>query len=183
MDKGYEKERFESLSIKGSVAKKFRRFSKAMSESQSMTLLLMIEFFANHGISPNESLGPKMQTLENLIKKRINGVISIIKDIEKNQTKPTNAMLFSLFEEKAKEEVPMLVEKKFMDPILITEDEELTYYRDHYYKMKKELNGFKFEVRKFMNKISLEKRTLGKDYFKLNTTKKDFEKFKNENNI
>ncbi len=183
MDKGYEKERFETFKIKTSVAIKFRRFSKNMSQSQSLTLMLMIEFFENNGISPNKSLGPKMQTMENLIKKRINGVISIIKDIEKNQTKPTNAMLLSLFEEKVKEEVPMLVEKKFMDPTLITEDEELTYYRDHYYKMKKEHNEFRFEVRKFVNKISLEKRTLGKDYFKLNTNKKDFQKFKNENNI
>ncbi len=39
-----------------------------------------------------------MQTLESLIKKRINGVIGILKDIEKTQTKPTAAILMALME-------------------------------------------------------------------------------------
>ena len=63
-----------------------------------MTLLLMMEFFEKNGISPEESLGPHVQTLEALIKKRINALIAIIKDIEKNQTKPTLAILQSLIE-------------------------------------------------------------------------------------
>lgn len=74
MDKGYEKEGFVTFKIKASVAIKFRRFCKKVSESQSMTLLLMLEFFEENGISPHESIGPQMQTLESLIKKRINGV-------------------------------------------------------------------------------------------------------------
>jgi hypothetical protein len=112
MDKGYEKERFESISIKSSVVKKFRRFCKTMSQSQSMTLQLMLDFFENNGISPKESIGPQMQTLESLIKKRINGVIAIVKDIEKHQTKPTVAMLQALFEQASPENKSLLVEKK-----------------------------------------------------------------------
>ncbi|HCE55586.1 MAG TPA: hypothetical protein DER05_11585 [Lutibacter sp.] len=112
MDKGYEKERFESLKIKASVAKKFRRFCKKMSQSQSMTLQLMLDFFEKNGVSPNESIGPQMQTLENLIKKRINGVIAIVKDIEKNQTKPTVAMMQSLFEQAPEKHNTLILEKK-----------------------------------------------------------------------
>lgn len=117
MDKGYEKERFEMLGIKVSVAVKFRKFCKKMSQSQSMTLLLMLEFFEENGISPAESMGPNMETLEKrlslLIKKRMNGMIAIMKDIEKNQTKPTVAMLQSLFEQAApKDKRPPMVEKK-----------------------------------------------------------------------
>ncbi len=112
MDKGYEKERFEMLGIKASVAVKFRRFCKSISKSQSMTLLLMIEFFEENDISPHESIGPKMQTLESLIKKRINGVIAIMKDIEKNQTKPTVAMMQSLFEEAESLDKPLILEKE-----------------------------------------------------------------------
>ncbi|MFB9106679.1 BfmA/BtgA family mobilization protein, partial [Algibacter miyuki] len=89
MDKGYEKERFEKLGIKASVAERFRSFCKKMSKSQSMTLLLMLDFFEDNSISPNETMGPNMQTLESKIKKRINAVIAIIKDIEKNHDKPT----------------------------------------------------------------------------------------------
>ncbi len=112
MDKGYEKERFEKLGIKVSVAIKFRKFCKKMSQSQSMTLLLMIDFFEENGISPDESIGPKMQTLESLIKKRINGVIAIMKDIEKHQTKPTVAMMQSLFQEAEPSKKELLLEKE-----------------------------------------------------------------------
>ena len=67
MDKGFEKEEFETLKIKSSVAIEFRKFSKMLSKSQSMTLLLMMEFFNANGISPAEHLGPRMETLENRI--------------------------------------------------------------------------------------------------------------------
>jgi len=114
MDKTFKKEQFQTLKIKRSVAKKFRKFSKTLSQSQSMTLLLMLDFFENNGVSPNESLGPQIQTLENLIKKRINGVIAIMKDIEKNQTKPTVAMLQALFEQTPPENKSLMVEKKVL---------------------------------------------------------------------
>ena len=112
MDEEYKKEQFETLKIKSSVAKKFRRFSRAMSKSQSISLLLMLEFFEDNGISPTEFMGPKMQTLENLIKKRINGVIAILKDIEKGQTKPTVAMMQSLFQEAEPKKQTLILEKK-----------------------------------------------------------------------
>ena len=102
MDKGYETEGFETLKIKSSVANQFREFSKMLSKSQSMTLLLMMDFFNENGISPTERMGPRMETLENrisvLIKKRMNGMIAIMKDIEKSQTKPTVAMMEALFQ-------------------------------------------------------------------------------------
>ena len=111
MDKGFEKERFEKLGIKASVAERFRGFCKKLSKSQSMTLLLMLDFFEDNGISPNETLGPNMQTLESEIKKRINAVIAIIKDIEKNHDKPTTAMLQSLFMEFEPKEKKLILEK------------------------------------------------------------------------
>ncbi|MFD2586727.1 MAG: hypothetical protein ACJAZZ_001515 [Dokdonia donghaensis] len=120
MDKGYEKEQFKSLSIKASVAAKFNKFCKEISLSKSMTLLVMIEFFEENCISPTESMGPNMETLEKrislLIKKRMNGMIAIMKDIEKNQTKPTVAMLQSLFEQAEPKKKVRMVEKN--DPYL-----------------------------------------------------------------
>tara|TARA_R110002051_G_scaffold2913_1_gene15327 strand:- start:7133 stop:7561 length:429 start_codon:yes stop_codon:yes gene_type:complete len=117
MDEELKKERFEKLGIKTSVAIRFRKFCKKMSRSQSMTLMLMLDFFEENGISPAESMGPRMETLEMkmslLIKKRMNGMIAILKDIEKSQTKPTAAMLYSLFEQSVAEKKPLLVEKKY----------------------------------------------------------------------
>jgi len=97
MDKGCEKEGFEKLGIKISVAVKFRNFCKKTSKSQSMTLLLMMEFFERNEMSPEDDFKPGLIGFENRIKKRINALIAIIKDIEKNQTKPTMAMIQSLF--------------------------------------------------------------------------------------
>jgi hypothetical protein len=115
MDEEYKNEKFETFKIKSSVAKKFRRFSRSISKSQSMALLSMIEFFEMNSISPNEVMGPKMETLESLIKKRINGVIAILKDIEKSQTKPTVAMMQSLFEEAEPKKKPLILEKKVIE--------------------------------------------------------------------
>ena len=115
MDSHYRKERFETLKIKASVAKKFRVYCKELSESQSMTLLLMIEFFDRNALSPYEIIGPHVQTLEALIKKRINAVIAIMKDIEKNQTKPTTAMLHALLEQEEPKKKPLMLEKKRMN--------------------------------------------------------------------
>jgi hypothetical protein len=60
-------------------------------------------------------MGPHMETLEKrmslLIKKRINGMIAIMKDIEKNQTKPTAAMMLSLFEEAEPPKKKLILEK------------------------------------------------------------------------
>jgi len=116
MDKEYEKERFEKLGIKTSVAIRFRKFCKNMSKSQSMTLMLMMDFFEENGISPSESMEPRMETLETrmatLIKKRMNGMIAILKDIEKSQTKPTAAMLYSLFERAKPIKKQLILEKK-----------------------------------------------------------------------
>ena len=116
MDEELKKERFEKLGIKTSVALRFRKFCKKMSKSQSMTLMLMLDFFEENGISPAESMGTRMETLETrmatLIKKRMNGMIAILRDIEKSQTKPTAAMLYSLFEQAEPTKKPLLIEKK-----------------------------------------------------------------------
>lgn len=120
MDKGLEKEKFETLKIKRSVAIEFRKFSKMLSKSQSMTLRLMMDFFNENGISPTERLGPRMETLENrisiLIKKRMSGMIAIMKNIEKTQTLPTVAMLQTLFEiSEPVEKKPLILEKKYVE--------------------------------------------------------------------
>ncbi len=115
MDEVFRKEKFETLKIKSSVAQKFKRYCKAISKSQSMTLLMMLEFFEDSGLSPKERLGPNIKTLESLLKKRINAVIAIVRDIEKNQTKPTVAMMQSLFEGVEPDKKELLLEKEDRD--------------------------------------------------------------------
>ncbi len=174
MDKGYEKERFESISIKTSVVGNFRKFCKKMSKSQSMTLLLMLDFFELNAISPNEKLGANMTTLESRIKKRINALIAIVKDIEKNEIKPTNAMMQALFQE-----TPIDDETEsaynFEAPTLITENEELTYYRNEYYKTQENYNVLKYDIEDIIQKTKYIKSNFGSGHFRLDITKKELE--------
>ena len=78
----------------------------------------MIEFFQENGISPAELMGPNMETLEKrlslLIKKRMNGMIAIMKDIEKNQTKPTVAMMQALFQAAEPPKKKLILERKYI---------------------------------------------------------------------
>jgi len=177
MDKGYERERFESVSIKTSVVDKFRRFCKKMSKSQSMTLLLMLDFFELNGISPNEKLGANMTTLENRIKRRINALIAIVKNIEKNEIKPTNAMMQALFQETPIEDKTE-EDYKFETPKLITENEELTYYRQKYYKTQENYNALKYDVEDIIEKSKYIKSNFSTGYFRLEITKEGFEQLK-----
>ena len=178
MDEELKKERFESLSIKTSIAKKFRRYSKTISHSQSMSLLLMLEFFEGNGLSPKESIGPHIQTLENLIKKRINGMIAIMKDIEKTQTKPTTAMLQLLFEEKLTEEKPVRIEKKFSETVQEEKEIEITVPKIRYKGLHFKLTSLKEDFEYVLENVKEVKSNFGKRYLKLELTKGELIKFK-----
>tara|TARA_B100000949_G_C14280647_1_gene451660 strand:- start:2295 stop:2876 length:582 start_codon:yes stop_codon:yes gene_type:complete len=97
MDQGYQKEKFNNMAIKESVALKFRRYSKKFGRSRSMTLLAMLDFFERHGISPDQELGETVASLKYLIRRRFNAMVAIMRSIEKEQTLPTVGMMQALF--------------------------------------------------------------------------------------
>lgn len=176
MDKGYEKERFISLSIKASVAKKFRSYSKYMGASQSRTLLMMIEFFQVNEVSPKDRLGETISSLKYQMKRRFNAVIAIIKTIEKHQTQPTAIMLQKLFEEASKEEGEE--DYDFGTPTLITENEELDYYKGAYNRSQKEYQTLKNDVELIIKKTRYVRNNFGMGYYRINISKTEFEHFK-----
>lgn len=85
----------KNITIEKKTAERFQQFSKRNFKSHSEALATMLDFFQYNEISPKEKFGPTGRTIEASIKKRINAVIAIIRDIEKHQTKPTTAMLQS----------------------------------------------------------------------------------------
>ncbi|WP_299159268.1 BfmA/BtgA family mobilization protein [uncultured Tenacibaculum sp.] len=182
MDEGYEKEKFETFKLKASVAMKFRKFCKKFSKSQSMTLLSMMDFFEINEVSPNERLGETFSSLKHQIQKRFNAVIAIIRDIEKSQIKPTTAMLQQLFEQASTD-----VEEKEFDfgtPELISENEELIYYRENYFKIQEQFNTTHNHFEELMDKIKYVKGSLGSNYFKLEITREEYGNLKQKlNNV
>tara|TARA_R110002049_G_scaffold88317_2_gene222986 strand:- start:2145 stop:2522 length:378 start_codon:yes stop_codon:yes gene_type:complete len=102
---------FTGIRFKKETAKRFPEFSHTHFKSHTEAMATMLDFFFNNEISPKEKLGPKGRTIEAKLLKRINAVIAIMKNIEKHQTKPTVAMIQSLFAEVEPIKKPRMIEK------------------------------------------------------------------------
>jgi hypothetical protein len=104
---------FITIRFKRKTAKRFQEFSKMHFKTHTEAMENILDFFLYNEISPKEKLGPTGRTLETKLLKRINAVIAIMRDIEKTQTKPTAAMIQSLFETEEPTKKPLMVEKKY----------------------------------------------------------------------
>ncbi len=88
----------KNITIEKKTAERFQQFSRKHYKTHSDTMSGMLDFFFYNEISPKENFGPTGRRIENSLKKRINAVIAIVKDMEKNKVNPTLAILESLME-------------------------------------------------------------------------------------
>lgn len=175
---------FSNIRFKKKTVQRFQEFSKRFFKTHTEAMDTMLDFFYYNEISPKETLGPNARTLETNIKKRINALVSIVKDIEKNQTKPTTAMLQLLFEQSpAKQNQPRLVEvkkssKPIQDPFFTTAMEAI--------ELRKEKNALKRDLIEtkqqfedlLFSKIHIIKSSFGKPKLQLEMTLEDYEALK-----
>ena len=106
---------FIGIRFKKETAKRFQEFSRTHFKTHTEAMEAILDFFFYNEISPKENLGPTGRTIEAKLLKRINAVIAIMRDVEKTQTKPTVAMLQSLFEMEESKKKPLILEKKFTE--------------------------------------------------------------------
>lgn len=106
---------FIGIRFKKETAKRFQEFSRTHFKTHTEAMATMLDFFRYNEISPKEKLGPTGRTIEASIKKRINAVIAIMRDVEKTQTKPTVSMIASLFQAEEPKHKPLILEKKFVE--------------------------------------------------------------------
>ena len=106
---------FIGIRFKKETAKRFQQFSRTHFKSHTEALTTMLDFFFYNEISPKEKLGPTGRTIEAKLLKRINAVIAIMRDMEKTQTKPTVAMIESLFQTEMSTNKSLILEKKFVE--------------------------------------------------------------------
>ncbi|WP_206285916.1 BfmA/BtgA family mobilization protein [Yeosuana marina] len=106
---------FITIRFKRKTAKRFQEFSKMHFKTHTEAMENILDFFLYNEISPREKLGPTGRTIEAKLLKRINAVIAIMRDVEKTQTKPTVAMLQSLFVMDEPNKKPLIVEKKYAE--------------------------------------------------------------------
>ncbi|WP_026809937.1 BfmA/BtgA family mobilization protein [Arenibacter latericius] len=108
---------FITIRIKRKTAKRFQSFSRTHFKSHTEAMETMLDFFLYNEISPKQILGPTGRTLEQVFKKRTSAIIAILRDMEKSQTKPTLAMIHSLFEMEEPTKRPLILEKKEIEEV------------------------------------------------------------------
>jgi|25_taG_2_1085351.scaffolds.fasta_scaffold00300_10 hypothetical protein len=101
-----------------------------------------------------------MNSLEYSLKKRIDGFIAILRDIEKNQTKPTQAMLAALFEElpqhgKKSKRIPDMEDLIFTPTVQKEEAEPAT-------------PKFNSDLLLLLENLEYHQPSFSKDYYRLN---------------
>lgn len=180
MDPDYDIEAFKTIRIKTSVVAKFRVFCKVHSKSQSMTLLEMLNFFERNAVSPEDHLKDTITELKGHIINRSNAIIAIIKNIEKIHHKPTTAILQTLFKETASIEKESEEVFEFGNPALISENEELEYYKNAYYKSQEAYSNLKQDTQELLKKVQFTRNNFGIGHYRLNIKKDVLEAFKHK---
>ena len=169
---------FNTIRLKKKTIDKFKKYSKKISPSYSETLDFMIAFFEDNNLTPYDTLGMNRTSLQNVFNKRLDAVVSILRNVEETQLKPTKKMLESLFDE-IDEKQPKLVEKKeFIEPIITTENEELTYYRKAYFQKQSELNELRNKVKETFDKFVFIKYAFSSNQYVLKLNMEEYKALK-----
>ena len=173
--KGKYRYSYSTINLKASVANRFRKFSKRVASTHSGTLQKMMDFFQWHCIDPSERSSKGILDEIQKNRKRMEAAIAIIRDIEITQTKPTNAILHALLEQKIKDE-PVRVERK---PSQKEEPEiEITVPRIRYERLMDKMGMLKRESQYVVDNVVLVKPSFGKPYLKLEITEGELENYK-----
>lgn len=172
---------FSAINIKSIVATRFRSFSKKTAKSHTETLIAIMDFFEWHGFVPSDRLGQsflqeifKNRKLTETSIKRTEASIAIIRDIEITQTKPTNAILEALLEQKVKHERPKVEQRppKQRPPI------EITVPKIRYERLMDKMEILKRESQYVVENTNLVKPSFGKPFLKLDITEGELENYK-----
>lgn len=171
---------FYTIRFKRPIAKRFKAFSKKVASSYSETMEQIIDFFEWHGFLPSERFEKSVRQELMHNRKRTEAAIAIIKDIQKQQTLPTKAMLDTLFQEIAQTEQQETEEEifDFGTPETLTRDTELGHYRKRYEEMQQQLSRDKNRMQEFLGQITYVKGAFGKGYYRLDMNKNELENFK-----
>lgn len=176
------KRRFLSINFHKDTVERFKGFCAKVGGSYTETLDHMMDFFDTYQLSPMSDLGPNMRGMEANIKKRINALVAIVKDIEKHQTQPTTAMLQLLFEQTPpKQKQPRLVEVKQdikPDPFFATSLEAIELRKEKNM-LQRDLKEVKQQFEDILfSKVRIVKSSFGKPKLQLDMTLEDYEALK-----
>lgn len=174
-------ERFYTIRFKRKTAERFKQFSKKVGKTYSHTLESIMDFFEWHGFVPSDRLGQsfiqeiiKNQKLTETSIKRTEASIAIIRDIEITQTKPTNAILEALLQQKVKHEKPKVEQRTPKQEPLV----EISVPKIRYERLMDKMEMLKRESQYVVENTTLVKPSFGKPYLRLDITEGELENYK-----
>lgn len=176
--KSYE---YSAISIKTDVAVRFRRYSKQFTKSNSEVLHRMLFFLQLNDLNPFDNSIKKIVSEIQRNRKQIEYLISIVKDIEIKQTRPTYEMVKILFEAHSR------TKEDLKQDILIipqAEREELkeTVPKEYHERLRQEFSEYKRDCRWLLEKVIVVKPNFGKPYLKVELSQGQYEKLRRELN-
>lgn len=177
-------DKFFTIRFRRTTAQRFKRFSKKVSGSYSESMEMMINFFEWHGFLPSEKFEKSIgkEIIRN--RKRTDALMSVIRNIEKHQTKPATAMLKLLFEHspnKKSGQAPLLMEGKEADPekeMFFKKVEKAIEMEREHTDIKRDYGQLKLQFIDLLNKVQLVKVGFGKPRLQLEISPEEFEKLK-----
>ncbi|MFV9550783.1 BfmA/BtgA family mobilization protein [Algibacter sp. PT7-4] len=169
---------FNTIRLKKKTLDKFKKYSKKIGPSYSETLDFMIAFFEDNNLFPYDTLGINGTSLQNVFNKRLDALISVLKNVEETQLKPTKKMLESLFEEIGEKQQKFVEKSEFKEPILITENEELAYYRKACFQKQSELIELKNKIKEAFDKFVIIKHTFNSNQYVLKLNMEEYKALK-----
>ena len=173
------------IHFKVKTVHRFRVYSKQIAKTHTEAMESMLDYFEENKVSPHESLGPKITTLETLIKKRFDGLIAIIKNIEKHQSKPLLAIMQSLMQVTPEKESNLdhklweRLEAKYKNQTLVDPSPpEDVNRKNEKLGIDKELQQTRQELKTILKKVVVVRTNFGRPYYKLNLTEEELENLK-----
>ena len=175
------KNEYSAISIKKNVAVRFRRYSKQFSRSNSEVLHRMLFFLQWNGIDPFGNSVEKIVSELKQIRKQIEYLISIIKNMEKLHIKPTHEMVKILFEAYCKNKKEVKKERSVIPSPIIVEAKD-NYLKLKHERLESEFKEYKNECRRLLEKIEVTEPTFGKPYLKVHLSEGEYEKLRRQLN-
>ncbi|TNJ46095.1 hypothetical protein KFZ70_09045 [Tamlana fucoidanivorans] len=182
---------------------RYRSFCRELKVTQSMNLNNMMDFFKGNDMLPTDTLESHLGQVEQAIKKRINALVAIIRDIERQQTAPTHEMLQLLFQEaggqlrKPPETSKTIAGLKVLDqPELSFEKHEAilaklqdipidgyTHYKNQYFKTQQQLQDLQSLINKSLKQSKYISPSFGSGYVRLEISKTDYKQLKTQSHV
>jgi hypothetical protein len=170
---------FARINFRVETTNRFRKFSKELDHTHTETLEAMMDFFVQYKVNPFGDLGKDLQGLELNLKKRINALIAIVKDIEKHQTGPTTAMMQLIFEQAPRpvqnHPVHREPQARRNDNFFVTAQRGIELERENT-QFQQELERIKNDMGLLLKKAKVSTRGLGKPKIILELPKEEFER-------